>query len=447
MKDGGFDAVIGNPPWAAELTERELSYLKRTNKDIIVRMIDSFMYFIYQSSGKCKILGYFGMILPDVLLYQIDNEKLRRYIVNNFRIKNILNMGDVFDKVSRPSSILIFENSTPLNSSTVKVADLASLAKADKVGCITESFRYETINQRNLNDTPGALFITSAPDKYKIWTKVNKIPNNLLNEVVDADGIQRGVSPDLKEAFLVDSNTANKFQLEENKLRKSVTGGVHVKRYFINQPDLWLIYTSRNDDFLKLPNICKYIEQFKNEITCIEVKQNKHPIYSLHRPRKEQILLKQEKIIGVITGDRIIAAYDDSKTYPTDGLYLFGVDKTINIHYLLGVLNSKLFVFIYRLLAIEKGRVLPQVKPTILSKLPIRKINLKDPMDKTLHDQLVNLVEQMLVLNKRLAESKVPQTTEMLRRQIESTDRQIDQLVYKLYDLTEEEIKIVESET
>jgi len=50
-------------------------------------------------------------------------------------------------------------------------------------------------------------------------------------------------------------------------------------------------------------------------------------------------------------------------------------------------------------------------------------------------------------LKQRLDESKVPQTTEMFRRQIESTDRQIDQLIYRLYDLTEEEIKIVESET
>lgn len=59
---------------------------------------------------------------------------------------------------------------------------------------------------------------------------------------------------------------------------------------------------------------------------------------------------------------------------------------------------------------------------------------------------MVNLVDQMLDLNKKPAESKIPQETEMLKRQIESTDKQIDQLVYKLYDLTEEEIKIVESQ-
>jgi len=60
---------------------------------------------------------------------------------------------------------------------------------------------------------------------------------------------------------------------------------------------------------------------------------------------------------------------------------------------------------------------------------------------------MFSLVNNLLDLNKKLAESKVPQTTEMLRRQIESTNKQIDQLVYKLYDLTDEEIIIVESQT
>ena len=113
----------------------------------------------------------------------------------------------------------------------------------------------------------------------------------------------------------------------------------------------------------------------------------------------------------------------------------------------MGILNSKLFVFIYRLLAIEKGRVLPQVKPTILSKLPIRAINFENSEEKSQYDQMVNLVEQMLDLNQKLAEAKTPQAKNVLQRQIEATDKQIDQLVYKLYDLTDEEIKIVESET
>jgi len=60
---------------------------------------------------------------------------------------------------------------------------------------------------------------------------------------------------------------------------------------------------------------------------------------------------------------------------------------------------------------------------------------------------MVNLVDQMLNLNKKLNNAKLPQEKNLLQRQIDATDKQIDQLVYKLYDLTNEEIKIVESET
>ena len=77
MKGRGFDAVIGNPPWGALLTEPELEYLRRKNRDIIVRMIDSFMYFVHETSQRVHSGGFFGMILPDVLLYQTDNQKLR----------------------------------------------------------------------------------------------------------------------------------------------------------------------------------------------------------------------------------------------------------------------------------------------------------------------------------------------------------------------------------
>ena len=76
--------------------------------------------------------------------------------------------------------------------------------------------------------------------------------------------------------------------------------------------------------------------------------------------------------------------------------------------------------------------------------LPIRTIHFSEANDKSCHDRMVNLVQQILELNKQLAEAKVPQAKIVLQRQIETTDRQIDQLVYDLYGLIDEEIKIVE---
>ena len=72
---GGFNCVIGNPPWGANFSEMELEYLRETYSEIIVRMIDSFMYFVSTSFRILREEGYFGMILPDVFLYQNDCEK------------------------------------------------------------------------------------------------------------------------------------------------------------------------------------------------------------------------------------------------------------------------------------------------------------------------------------------------------------------------------------
>jgi len=447
MAAGGFDAVIGNPPWGAEFTDQELKYHRHRNKEIIVRMIDSFMYFVYQSCNKLRAHGLFGMILPDVILYQRDNMKLRKYILENFAIRLLLNLGGVFEKVTRPACILIFERSEARAKHIIRVTDVLALDKTEKPAAILDDAWFESLLQGNMLKIPGMLFVTKRPARYDIWAKVKSIPHMLLADVVDKDGIQRGVSPDLKKAFLVDSQSVWQHNLESTKLRKVLTGGKQVKRYFIDYPDLWVIYTTRKDNFRQLPNICAYIDQFKSKITCKEVKQNKHPLYSLHRPRKEHIFLKTKKLLGVITGDKIVVALDEAQTFATDGLYLFGVGEWVNLYYLMGILNSKLFVFVYRLLALEKGRVLAQVKPTILSQLPIRTINFDDPTDVSRHDKMVILVKRMLELNRNLDAAAVPADKILYQRQIEAIDRQIDALVYDLYRLTENEINIVESDT
>ena len=79
-----------------------------------------------------------------------------------------------------------------------------------------------------------------------------------------------------------------------------------------------------------------------------------------------------------------------------------------------------------------------------IEKLPIRTVNFDDASDVVLHDRMVTFVEQMLQLNKEVVHMHLPNEKERIKRQIDATDKQIDNLVYKLYDLTDKEIKIVE---
>ncbi len=85
------------------------------------------------------------------------------------------------------------------------------------------------------------------------------------------------------------------------------------------------------------------------------------------------------------------------------------------------------------------------LKNALLS-LPIRPINFSDPAEKAQHDKMVSLVERMLALQKSLKSTQNPQEADRLAREVESVDKFIDGLVYQLYGLTEDEIKIVKGE-
>ena len=192
-----------------------------------------------------------------------------------------------------------------------------------------------------------------------------------------------------------------------------------------------------------IPNICNYISQFKEEITCEEVKEKKHSIYSLHRARNESIFIKPSKFIGVITEDEIIVALDKTKIFATDGLYLFSLKENIDERYILGILNSKLFIFLYRLLSSEKGRTLAQVKPTLINKMPIRLIGSKNEEIEA-YNNICNLVTQMIETKLESLNSRSDEDKENDEKSLKLLNTKIDRLVYRLYGLSDDEIKIVE---
>jgi len=116
-------------------------------------------------------------------------------------------------------------------------------------------------------------------------------------------------------------------------------------------------------------------------------------------------------------------------------------DGCTSPHYLLGLLSSNLLNEFY------KGNF-PEhrIKGAYLEQLPIRPIDFSKPADKARHDRMVALVERMLELNRKLAAAKSPDEKTRLDRDLKATDAEIDRLVYDLYGLTEEEIKIVEGQ-
>jgi hypothetical protein len=415
----GFDIVIGNPPWGSKIESNQLQHIKSINSDIIVRMIDSFMFFINLTFSLKSKFGIICQIVPDVILYQVDNEKLRNKIFKKHQLEIAFNLGDsIFTDVARPSCIiLITSNMSGFSFVGEYIAKDSEILSNNLLDRIETSF---------FEELPNKVITTKNIYGYKI---INRIKGTKLIDLIDNDGIQRGVSPDFKDAFIVNDKIVQDFSLEKDFIFPTLTGGKDMKKYLVYDIGKKIIYTKKKDNPKLIPKIINYLNSFIDRITCVEVKEDKHPFWSLHRPRNSSIFTKKEKIIGVITGDKVIVALDTVQIFPTDGLYVMASNGDYSNQLIIGILNSKLSTYFYRLMSMETDRTLAQIKPTILNLLPIQMGN------KLLEEQIEVLVEEILTAKKSDCHAD---TSEL--------EQTIDQLVYKLYQLTYEEVKIIDPE-
>jgi adenine-specific DNA-methyltransferase len=166
--------------------------------------------------------------------------------------------------------------------------------------------------------------------------------------------------------------------------------------------------------------------------------------FALRDPR----IYAPPKILVRKTADRIVACYDP-KGYYFDSL-AYGIQPNESTQesllFLLGLLNSKYLNKIHDGLSQNKSKVFAKVLAENLKKLPLPILNFPDPADKSRHDKLVSLVEKMLEARQQLATALTDGDKDFYNRKCAGLDSQIDTLVYELYGLTPEEIKIVEGE-
>ena len=147
-----------------------------------------------------------------------------------------------------------------------------------------------------------------------------------------------------------------------------------------------------------------------------------------------------EKIILPAIVNVATAVLDTEKIYGNDNTSIIATGD----RFLLALLNHPLMTYLYKVIASTKRGGYFEQKPMYIEQLPIRTIDFDNPADKKAHDTIVKHVETMLQLHRDLQGATLPHDKEQIQRRIEHTDRQIDALVYELYGLTEEEIRIVE---
>lgn len=399
MREGGFNAVIGNPPWGAEFTNTHRQYLVSKYPVVPTKTKDSYLYFLFHALAMLRHSGIFGFIIPNTWLL-INNARDCRRELLSFQIEEIIDHGDgVFKQATVESSTLILTN----------------LPKADG-------------NCRVVRLRKGAVILNQLVDK-DAWRR-----DEYCRIIIDADSKAQKLLMQLRDKttpfgvactiiwgikpYQVGCGTPPQTRdmlkkriyhsfARKGKDWKPLLVGSDVNRYAINFPGT----------------------QF--------IKYGKWLMY----PSNESLML-QPKILLRQTSDILRACLDEEKFYCQNSVFIVHYDE-LDLKYLLGLLNSRLLGFIYQIGNPQKGKVFAEIKPSVIKQLPIRRINFSDPADKARHDQIVRLVESMLAMHKQKAAARTQAEQEQIQRQIDTTDRRIDELVYELYDLTPDEIEMV----
>jgi hypothetical protein len=438
MKAGGFDAVIGNPPYLKieHINEVDRTYFFRGYKSCMKRY-DAYGLFVEKSLSLLKNDARFGMIIPSTMLNNLSFREFRRLLINSCSINQIVNLGGkVFKSVNNDTLILILTKGKGDGVKT-QIYDVqnygSSLPSAQHIGSKDLS---------RSSSEQGYIFELRVNDAIdEILDKMSS-GNQLLGNIFT---IFQGFVTGGNEAYIIDLETIRKQKLERALCKPAVFGD-GVSRYEIPNVESYVIYLTKDHTLKDFPNVKKRLEPFKNQLQRKrEVRLGRQNWYSLHWPRVQTNFERTPKILvqairNLALKRRIVATLDNEGLFADHTLnVIYTTQDMYDLKYLLGILNSTVINFVFL-----KKYVDINIKGIYLSDIPVRTINFSTPTEKAKHDKMVSLVNQMLALHKQHLNSKNPEEQERLQRMIVSTDKQIDRLVYDLYDLTEEEIKIVE---
>ncbi|WP_295099896.1 TaqI-like C-terminal specificity domain-containing protein [uncultured Candidatus Kuenenia sp.] len=445
MKNGGFDAVIGNPPYVRQEGLGGLKEYLQKKYTVYHGMADLYAYFIEKGVSLLRDKGLFGYIVANKWMRANYGEPLRKWLKRQC-IEQIVDFGDlpVFQQATTYPCILVIGKDIPpsaFKATGVKTLEFEGLEGYVKENChaVKLSILYDT--GWSLADERSAALLNKL--------KKTGIP---LKEYVKGN-IYYGIKTGLNEAFVIDEETRNSLISEDPKSKEIIKPfliGRDIKRYQPPAGKQYLIFTRRGIDIRKYPVIEKYLSQYKEQLMPKPKdwkgsnwkgrKPGAYKWYEIQDAVDYYLEFEKPKIIVPCIVQNASYTLDDSGFYSNDKTSIIAADDL----YLLGILNSRVADFFMHSISSTKQGGYFEYKPMYVSQIPIRTFDSSNPSDKSYHDHMVTLVCQMLELHKQSTSSKTNHDKTVIQRQIDATDRQIDQLVYELYGLTEDEIKIVE---
>ncbi len=446
MNTGGFDAVIGNPPYVRQEGLSEFKdYFSRAYQTY-TGTSDIYVPFIEKGIDLLREGGVFSYIVANKWMRANYGLPLRKWLAEKC-VEEIIDFGD----------LRVFQNATTYPC-IIRV--VAKPANAEIKAVNVETLDFEDLNEYT---AVNAFTVSKANLDPTGWSLVDNKKHELLAKIKSAriplgeyvkGQIYYGIKTGLNKAFVIDAETKDRLISEDSKsaeLIKPFLAGRDIKRYTTPKADKFLIFTRRGTDIEQYPAIKNHLLQFKNELMPKPAGFNGE--WKGRKPGPYKWFEIQDTVAYYNEFERskiIVPAIVQNASYCFDTEGNYSNDKTTIIRteslYLIGILNSRISDYFIHSIASTKQGGYFEYKPMYIEKIPIRHINPDNPTDAAIHDRIVTLVTLMLDMNKRLAASTQPHERTIIERQILATDNEIDALVYKLYGLTEDEIRIVEGE-
>lgn len=397
FKQGGFDVVLGNPPYGATLSKEIDGYL-RSKFQVANYQLDTYILFIEQGKNLLRKGGNLGYIIPSAWVASTYDHKLRKYIVERCRIENfVITPKQTFKDASVETCIIVLSNSASSKNFEVERWD-------------TKDLRTYAVNTKEISAANAFVFPVYSDDKAnKIIEKIRK-QKAILNDFADVSwGIkayQKGKGKPPQKGFESEGKIYHSDKVK-SKTHRPLLGGSEIIRYCLNWKGGYIDY----GEWLAEPRKPHWFEG-------------------------ERILVREVTANGVIQATLVEGDYVFSNS--VDGVKI--KSKDLGIKYLLGIINSKLVSFYHSNTSANafKG-AFPKVLLQDLRELPIAK------GDKKEHLEIEKLVDQLLQLNQEKAEIKLATKLDQLQSKIDYCENRINQLVYQLYDLTKEEVNTIET--
>jgi type I restriction-modification system DNA methylase subunit len=401
MKAGGFDVVIGNPPYRMlqpHNTEESILRHLRIHYVVAEYKIEMFHMFLQRGVSMLKKGGYHGYIVPTTLLNNVYAESLRIWLMNRCAVEKIsVARGKVFPNADVHTCVIILrcEDHTEKRSRQ-EIMTTFNLGE----NFVHNPTAYSCVKQERYWNLPGKVWnILINEENAALITRLSKD----FSQLKHVGTINRGLITGDRDSYFS----------KERKSKKHVpiVSGSDVKRYYVHEPKEYVLFEKP-----ATAGGC-----WDNEV---HLAPHKLVVRQIGTGPTASLLVEPVAVTGNIFTVRASS-----------------IDEEL---YILGIINSRLSDFFWRTMFTDFKSSFPQVTIFSLSQLPIRVLDLQKTSDKARQDRIVGPVNQMLTLHQQLAAAKTAHEKTVLQRQIDATDQQIDRLVYELYGLTEEEIKIVE---